>query len=299
MRCRLHGDAPGFPKGLEIEKKLPTRVYPRVRGTRSPPSLKAAVVTVHPRMCGELPSGGCSGAAKATCFTAGAAYSRRQSARSPAQPPWEREGKSRTGCASPCPKWGSHPLNHPPSPSRTLPPRRVHPACAGNSLGAALDRRLDERFIPACAGNSAEWSVSGAHYTVHPRVCGELRASAHGTFRQSRFIPACAGNSLCGRSPTSRTTVHPRVCGELESMGVTVTAISPVHPRVCGELATWDSAAGRWTGSSPRVRGTHAVRSATEGGFRFIPACAGNSTPVWSIHACTAVHPRVCGELVR
>ena len=51
-------------------------------------------------------------------------------------------------------------------------------------------------------------------------------------------------------------------------------------------------------GSSPRVRGTRAVNDVRELLVRFIPACAGNSPFSNSPSTATAVHPRVCGELL-
>ncbi len=50
------------------------------------------------------------------------------------------------------------------------------------------------------------------------------------------------------------------------------------------------------SGSSPRVRGTHLDDCAGARGVRFIPACAGNASPIRWIWISPAVHPRVCGE---
>ena len=49
-------------------------------------------------------------------------------------------------------------------------------------------------------------------------------------------------------------------------------------------------------GSSPRVRGTSALRWATADALRFIPACAGNIRNLIAAPHRRAVHPRVCGE---
>ena len=49
-------------------------------------------------------------------------------------------------------------------------------------------------------------------------------------------------------------------------------------------------------GSSPRVRGTARIILRYGIGYRFIPACAGNSRPQWTETDRFAVHPRVCGE---
>ena len=69
-----------------------------------------------------------------------------------------------------------------------------------------------------------------------------------------------------------------------------------VHPRVCGEQLASGYTVNRWSGSSPRVRGTDDWRELTVGNLRFIPACAGNSRQGLSRSHQHAVHPRVCGE---
>ena len=69
-----------------------------------------------------------------------------------------------------------------------------------------------------------------------------------------------------------------------------------VHPRVCGEQMPIPAPNQRNTGSSPRVRGTAAFRSASRAALRFIPACAGNSCIATPKMQGVTVHPRVCGE---
>ena len=151
------------------------------------------------------------------------------------------------------------------------------------------------RFIPACAGNARAARRDTPPPPVHPRVCGERQLHAcaaavgdgssprvRGTrFRrghhdqQQRFIPACAGNASCPRAPATRPAVH---------------------PRVCGERRTAASALGSSTGSSPRVRGTRAIRKTRAAASRFIPACAGNAASRILMAVAQPVHPRVCGE---
>ena len=152
------------------------------------------------------------------------------------------------------------------------------------------------RFIPACVGNSPAVFRGGAQGPVHPRVCGELLSCHTGRyvvvgssprvwgtrrsgppFRESvRFIPACVGNSGLSFSTFRRSRVHPRVCGELG----------------CNE-----SPHGNFDGSSPRVWGTLKTISGTASGYRFIPACVGNSVVQFLTGQKFSVHPRVCGEL--
>ena len=74
---------------------------------------------------------------------------------------------------------------------------------------------------------------------------------------------------------------------------------SAVHPRVCGEQLTIISLTKSLNGSSPRVRGTESPSRRSRRCYRFIPACAGNSTVITRVAWPVAVHPRVCGEQVR
>ena len=90
-----------------------------------------------------------------------------------------------------------------------------------------------------------------------------------------RFIPAPAGNTMAGR--TSRRMIS-------------------VHPRACGEHRGRNSFSRQYTGSSPRLRGTHGRRIESAEIYRFIPAPAGNTLPAASTLTAKPVHPRACGE---
>ncbi len=198
-------------------------------------------------------------------------------------------------------------------------------------------RRSRPRFIPACAGNSSASALASWISTVHPRVCGELivhpanwptmagssprvRGTPGGGPRLRalhRFIPACAGNSMASRrrsraasgsSPRVRGTrwdistppVKRRfipACAGNSYFATLLLRQTPVHPRVCGELFSPSAELKIVFGSSPRVRGTPGRLMAAGIGRRFIPACAGNSTPARSPTPSPTVHPRVCGEL--
>ena len=315
------------------------RFIPACAGNSAPNNELTAAQTVHPRVCGELAAGGavdqerlrfipaCAGNSSCGCATGGAS-----SVHPRVCGELIRAGIGMT------PNVGSSPrvrgtLNRPPC------------------------RAVTNRFIPACAGNSLLAAVEARLVTVHPRVCGEL--SAHASFRRHmagssprvrgtptsttrmgsrcRFIPACAGNSRPRRPSRRGRPVHPRVCGELprerKARGALVgssprvrgtrrhadagpdslrfipacagnSQLPPsklstmsVHPRVCGELRARGLRAAAGLGSSPRVRGTPHRRSAEGSLWRFIPACAGNSIPAGLQPDSRTVHPRVCGEL--
>ena len=150
-------------------------------------------------------------------------------------------------------------------------------------------------FIPAWAGNTIRSHLACMAVAVHPRVGGEHinAARAHlgivgssprgrGTLgrgekagRVTRFIPAWAGNTVFDCAVHFAKSVHPRVGGE--------------HFHLC-------HAGQASPGSSPRGRGTHAMRGVIGVIGRFIPAWAGNTARTPTPPRSTAVHPRVGGE---
>ena len=93
-----------------------------------------------------------------------------------------------------------------------------------------------------------------------------------------RFIPARAGNIWNHRELMRRSTVH---------------------PRTCGEHLVWLVLRLHYYGSSPHVRGTSAHGHGTLIYGRFIPARAGNITPINISPIAQTVHPRTCGEHYR
>ncbi len=93
--------------------------------------------------------------------------------------------------------------------------------------------------------------------------------------RVRRFIPAFAGNAR-GR--------------------ILADPAEAVHPRVCGERAMAVPMSARFTGSSPRLRGTPSRAEKNNGKGRFIPAFAGNAISPARTARFAPVHPRVCGE---
>ena len=134
---------------------------------------------------------------------------------------------------------------------------------------------------------------------VHPRACGEHWSSTasrlsrngssprlRGTRRQCldiaelvRFIPAPAGNTSGEARPGLPGTVHPRACGEHSNRVVLI------------EMAS---------GSSPRLRGTHAFSMRRGHAVRFIPAPAGSALDLsGAVVLGETVRPRACGEHAR
>ena len=163
-------------------------------------------------------------------------------------------------------------------PPNQLPNGGSSPHARGTETRAA--RSPDGgRFIPACAGNSQIRAAGRPRRPVHPRMRGEQypfyptnspvtgsSPHARGTGADKpagrwhgRFIPACAGNSGARGSQIGGGAVHPRMRGE--QVGIDHLP----------------SSAG---GSSPHARGTGGAGSNHFTRHRFIPACAGNSSPI-------------------
>ena len=72
-----------------------------------------------------------------------------------------------------------------------------------------------------------------------------------------------------------------------------------VHPRLRGELEYPCRKRSGYFGSSPLARGTHSWRNGQQESYRFIPACAGNSSNMATNTRQSPVHPRLRGELQR
>ena len=151
------------------------------------------------------------------------------------------------------------------------------------------------RVIPACAGNTGTVCSASADRPGHPRVRGEHSKSASRSETEDgssprargtptpkplrtgtrRVIPACAGNTARCKCPSPTATGHPRVRGE--------------HCSRSGQ-----SLVG--SGSSPRARGTHHAAQVVDIARRVIPACAGNTWTMLLRILMQAGHPRVRGE---
>ena len=130
---------------------------------------------------------------------------------------------------------------------------------------------------------------------VHPRVCGEHGNIAYIAAPAVGSSPRVRGtHPICQRAPPPRRFI-PACAGNTCGASCTAVWIS-VHPRVCGEHIGSERVERCHCGSSPRVRGTRVDATALRLVGRFIPACAGNTSPKAHRYPTSTVHPRVCGE---
>ncbi len=150
------------------------------------------------------------------------------------------------------------------------------PRVRGTPARTGIDEKTI-RFIPACAGNTAFATSAGNRPAVHPRVCGE-----HGKTEREKWPGAGSSPRVRGTPPNSTSApLPPRfipACAGNTRPASFLCWAAPVHPRVCGEHQTAQVQHLTSTGSSPRVRGTPGTGASSIVQFRFIPACAGNTT---------------------
>ena len=91
----------------------------------------------------------------------------------------------------------------------------------------------------------------------------------------SRFIPTLVGNT------------HQRLL---------LGAQLAVHPHACGEHNDSLQLLPHWFGSSPRLWGTHLLKTEYPNKVRFIPTLVGNTLNITIKFFNTSVHPHACGE---
>ena len=128
----------------------------------------------------------------------------------------------------------------------------------GEPTSSAVSNR---RFIPACAGNSISPIRYFVSVSVHPRVCGEQgyrNSDCHFNLGSS---PRVRGTGLAAPSGRRLIRFIPACAGNRQKSGIGGVD-QTVHPRVCGEQGAGIIYCSRYSGSSPRVRGTAPVGAA-------------------------------------
>ena len=155
--------------------------------------------------------------------------------------------------------------------------------------------RSGRGIIPACAGSTRILLHKDDPVWDHPRMCGEHKSMAFcvGTLRgssphvrgalvwscpycgHSGIIPACAGSTRYSTTGKQGRRDHPRMCGE--------------H----GGVNNYNNPT---LGSSPHVRGAHAMTGEKTQVYGIIPACAGSTRPNLDCPRLWGDHPRMYGE---
>ena len=148
--------------------------------------------------------------------------------------------------------------------------------------------------IPACAGEPLIYAVPLPHEQVYPRVCGGTAGRHRDSWPWTGLSPRVRGNRSFTRYLYHTNRSIPACAGEPPACYV-VCAMCRVYPRVCGGTGGGSVFDDGDPGLSPRVRGNHDLAVYEAGGWRSIPACAGE--PQWARRAPgpLPVYPRVCG----
>ena len=136
-----------------------------------------------------------------------------------------------------------------------------------------------DRFIPAQAGNTYSASSAITPNTVHPRAGGEHVSSVRSSSPTTGSSPRRRGTP---RARSDEDERHRFISAQAGNTGTTRTSRigRSVHPRAGGEHTKAVPARSRYRGSSPRRRGTRALRRLWGAECRFIPAQAGNTPAV-------------------
>ena len=163
------------------------------------------------------------------------------------------------------------------------------------ALVSSFIKTIQCGIIPACAGSTLGMGNWCRFRWDHPRMCGEHKSMAFcvGTLRgssphvrgalvwscpycgHSGIIPACAGSTRYSTTGKQGRRDHPRMCGE--------------HT-CCVTAKSWAM------GSSPHVRGAHAMTGEKTQVYGIIPACAGSTRPNLDCPRLWGDHPRMYGE---
>ena len=273
------------------------RLIPACAGKTPHPPIGARARRAHPRVCGENGARG-----GVVVLVAGSSPRVRGK-------PQVRQDRVRTR--------GLIPACAGKTPTRAAPTLRspAHPRVCGENTAAVMPtptacgssprvrgkrfRRVEPHpglgLIPACAGKTRWTCTPKPVSAAHPRVCGENLEDAERIVHEAGSSPRVRGKPVHGGHPHTVTRLIPACAGKTFP-DPAKTSIPAAHPRVCGENPFPSRRAPHVAGSSPRVRGKHAVRDYKYKTVRLIPACAGKTPEATMLKRSQQAHPRVCGE---
>ena len=192
---------------------------------------------------------------------------------------------------------GSSPLARgtpwPPGPSRSMV--TVHPRSRGEHFSRPALQRRSNGSSPLARGTRAGRGTLHRADPVHPRSRGEHAFRFASSSRSAGSSPLARGTPPEPRRDGHDHRFIPARAGNTGPEGSTVQP-EPVHPRSRGEHGGPGRPGRRGAGSSPLARGTPPPHVVPEVAERFIPARAGNTSPVRVTLPSLSVHPRSRGE---
>ena len=152
------------------------------------------------------------------------------------------------------------------------------------------------RFIPAGAGNSKAIRRAFSCQPVYPRWRGELPQRTHESQCSGGLSPLARGTPLDEDGPGELVRFIPAGAGNSAIRWIHCF-VAPVYPRWRGELNNSRKCSAALRGLSPLARGTPSCTTIAPSYPRFIPAGAGNSSPIGMATCDASVYPRWRGEL--
>ena len=153
----------------------------------------------------------------------------------------------------------------------------------------------DAGIIPAYAGNTPGLAIPEDNNEDHPRVCGEHRCPSIATAHERGSSPRMRGTHVQSVERHYGRGIIPAYAGNTSSIRSSNFSVRD-HPRVCGEHLWCRTEKLHNGGSSPRMRGTPAIRIPAHSRTGIIPAYAGNTSNTRLRARPHRDHPRVCGE---
>ena len=162
------------------------------------------------------------------------------------------------------------------------------------SLEDAFKALAPSGIIPAHAGLTHVVSGYPACTRDHPRACGAHTARAFIDYLISGSSPRMRGSHVWAVVVGEQPGIIPAHAG-LTGTALRQQDLSRDHPRACGAHIVFHHIAHWIKGSSPRMRGSHYIKSNLQFLHGIIPAHAGltvsrccRERPPWD-------HPRACG----
>ena len=150
-------------------------------------------------------------------------------------------------------------------------------------------------LIPAHAGKTSPSFPSWMGMRDHPRACGENLGLGSRRHRYSGSSPRMRGKLFLVTLVCGGVGLIPAHAGKT-SLSIRSVGPVPAHPRACGENSLKCCRGCERQGSSPRMRGKHAVFLDWVSFTRLIPAHAGKTASNSCLALWNRAHPRACGE---
>ena len=159
------------------------------------------------------------------------------------------------------------------------PRMRGKPAVIYPRLGA-------RRIIPAHAGQTEKSHQKQWFAPDHPRACGANSASNEAAMTRFGSSPRMRGKRMVAGIWQTGRRIIPAHAGQTPP-STTRDTCRPDHPRACGANLFDSSSSTHAVGSSPRMRGKQGRVRADPIRRRIIPAHAGQTTTVLTVHSMT------------